>query len=275
VAYDASDGSLRWTAVDPSTTFGYGEGVTVSPDGSKVLVTGPLLVGSVTQMRTWSYSTDDGAPLWADTFAGPAGGTQPSGIALSPDGARAFVAGTTLTSTKRAVVVAYDVVSGDQDWSTTTLGAAARGASTSAVATTPDGAQVIVAGSSNTSGGTDGLVAAFDSETGGESWLRTYSVSGFVQTNGAVLGLTTDGTRAYVSGGACVTAQCDVQAWLTVAYSIPDGTFQWGQRFQPSGSDDHPFGIAVTPDGSQVVVAGDSHNIASEAEGFAAVGYAG
>ena len=70
--------------------------VAVSPDGSKVFVTGSIegTTLQTTDFATLAYGTSSGAPLWLSRYDGPAAKSDLAhGLAVSPDGAIVFVTG--------------------------------------------------------------------------------------------------------------------------------------------------------------------------------------
>src|SRR6266545_2145987 len=73
----------------------YGEFVAVSPDGSKVFVTGRSWDSSTGfDYATVAYEAATGSPLWGRRYGGPGGGRDlPADLAAAPDGTRVYVTG--------------------------------------------------------------------------------------------------------------------------------------------------------------------------------------
>ena len=65
--------------------------------------------------------------------------------------------------------------------------------------------------------------------------------------------------------------------YATFAYDASTGRTEWSARYdgQQNGGDDDPAGIAVSPDGSKVVVTGRSYDATSGGTDFATVAYKG
>jgi YVTN family beta-propeller protein/uncharacterized repeat protein (TIGR03803 family) len=154
-------------------------------------------------------------------------GTNPAGVAVSPDGSKVYVANThsnnvSVIATATNTVTATIVVGADP------LG----------VAGTPDGSKVYVANTN--SGGNSVSVLA----------TATNTVTAIPIGNGSVgVAVTPDGSRVYVTNGAVRTVSVIATATNTVTATIPVGT--------------EPYGVAVTPDGSRVYVANVQSNTVS------------
>src|SRR5207245_2134300 len=96
VAYNASSGGQLWVSRYDSPTHGLdsGAGLAVSPNSSKVVVTG--ITGYVAPVggdqTTIAYNASTGAQLWVQTYNGSANGTdQGIRVAMSPTGKRGYV----------------------------------------------------------------------------------------------------------------------------------------------------------------------------------------
>jgi hypothetical protein len=98
IAYDAATGARAW--ITRSLASGGGNSIAVSPDGSKVFVTGPTLAsGSADEYATIGYDTATGKQLWAAAYHGaPGANSTPVALGVSPDSSSVFVTGTTTLS---------------------------------------------------------------------------------------------------------------------------------------------------------------------------------
>src|SRR5206468_789061 len=122
VAYRASTGVKLWAARyngpgngdDDATALG------VSPDGSKVFVTGSSLGSTINiDYATIAYDAATGAKLWAARYNGPAnGGDSANALRVSADGTKVFVTGysTGSTSDLDYATLAYDAATGVELW---------------------------------------------------------------------------------------------------------------------------------------------------------------
>jgi len=113
IAYDASSGRTLWVSRYEGPTD-YGDVATsigVSPDGSRVVVTGSSDGSTSIDYATVAYDASSGRKLWARRYDGPANSDDYAySLAVNPDGTSVFVTGTSnqsITNTDYATV-AYD-----------------------------------------------------------------------------------------------------------------------------------------------------------------------
>ena len=160
VAYNSSSGAQLWVATyQPESSFdNEGRAVAVSPDGTKVFVTGSC-VGQANAYGTVAYSAATGSQLWAGSYAGPSetGSTVTSSLAVTPDGSKVFATGLHAT-------VAYETSNGSQLWTNADRG--------TAIALSHDGSRVYVAGTGE--GASEYATTAYRATTGGQLWAATY-----------------------------------------------------------------------------------------------------
>ena len=158
VAYSASSGARLWTV----TTGGYGstvEGVAVTPDGSKVIVseyTNAPPPSQVTYWTTLALKPATGATLWKKTTHFTGVGPVASAFALSPDGSTAYVTGysynfNTAPSSGVWVTIGYSTTDGTQVFSARYHDLSNNFAY--AIAVSPNSSQVFVTGTTNSGSG--------------------------------------------------------------------------------------------------------------------------
>lgn len=278
IAYDAGSGSQRWMRSDPSA-IGDGRYIRVSPDGADVYVAAQFSEDGETSLtRTYAYETATGNESWRSTFRGGAGGSAPGGIALAPDGSHLYLAATTMTpagAEDTMAVVSYDASIGAQVWKRQTPGFKGLGAYAAGIAVTPDGSTILVGGGTNRFGR---RVAAFlwaIDAAGDPQWRRVHQQSGDVWDLMTSMAVSPDGSRVYLSGNGCSATFCDgPHAWLTLAFSLPDGTLQWSARYTRPDTDNVEFSLAVTPDSTKVVVVGRRYSQTADTNSFATIVYA-
>jgi hypothetical protein len=100
VAYRTSDGHQLWARFYQGPGGGgLPASMAMSPDGSKVFVTGVAAAGGPRAGRadygTVAYGAAAGAQLWASVYSGPLynGTDEAAAVAVSPDGSKVFVTG--------------------------------------------------------------------------------------------------------------------------------------------------------------------------------------
>jgi DNA-binding beta-propeller fold protein YncE len=90
VAYNATTGAQLWASRYSGAAIG--TDVAVSPDGTKVFVTGRTELNDHPRFATVAYNAATGAQLWAKLYGSGYGllGAAPSSLAVSPNGSRGW-----------------------------------------------------------------------------------------------------------------------------------------------------------------------------------------
>jgi outer membrane protein assembly factor BamB len=243
--------------------------VAVSPDGSMVFATGfdssaPFNI----DYATAAYDSATGATMWTSYFDGHYH-RQDSAVAVvaSPDGSLVFVTGRSQGSSTHEdfATVAYDASTGAQRWATRFKGP--YDDIPFDIGVSPDGSTVFVAGRSDTSSGSipDYRTVAYDASTGAQVWTKQYGTPVVFDAVKA-MGIDPDGSTVYVTGrnGSVAT---------TIAYDSATGAQRWLMSYAaPAHMGDAATAIAVSPDGSEVLVAVDSVD-AQNTDDFVTVAY--
>ncbi len=244
----ATPGEQLWASTLPGGTA---TAEADSPDGMRLFVAGYL--GTQQSFETVAYSAATGAQLWAKAYqAAGSSYSYPAAITVSPDGARVYVTGDTMSALGQgAATFAYDAGTGKQLWVSryNTKGAAVSGLTVSL-----DGTTVYVTGAGRVSGRqSHPAVIAYAAATGRQRWLRYYTK---VPADGG--SVSPDGKTDYVTGSVYVTGSGGSSV-LTVAYQAT-GTVKWATRYN------NPYGgagggeVVLGPGGSNLYIVGAASN---------------
>jgi hypothetical protein len=255
-------GSLLWRVRYNGPAGGADEAtaVGVSPDGSKVYVTGSSYGAALNaDFATIAYNASTGARVWVKRYNGPAGGNDgATAMTVSPDGSRVFVTGPSWgeSSGDDYATVAYAASTGAQLWAHRYDGGGLD--DPTAIGVTPDGSEVFVTGSSQSAAGDwDYLTVGYTAATGSQFWTRRFD--GGYNDNASSLGVSPDGTTVFVTGTQYGGPSNDTMDYTTIAYDTATGAQVWKGRYN-GGWDDYASTLAVGPVGSKVYVAGGSYD---------------
>jgi outer membrane protein assembly factor BamB len=134
----------------------------------------------------------------------------------------------------------------------------------------PDGSRLFVTGFSDGGAtGYDYATVAYDPTTGEQLWAARYNGPGNGSDWPNSIAVSPDGTRVFV-GGDSQPDPNNVDN-TTLAYNSATGSKLWEARF-PSDYLNSPTPVAVSPDGSTVLVAGTSNGTYGTAAYHAATG---
>jgi sugar lactone lactonase YvrE len=212
VAFNAGTGVKLWARRYKLPAGGGANALTVSPDGSRLFVTGtadkranPTHYESV----TLAYDAATGVQLWLARLPAPTiGDTGTSAIAISPDGATVYVTGMTSGA---YLTEAYGAATGVKQWQALYTGPASNGYDAAdAIAVSPNGLTVYVTGAAQpyTAGTTqvkasDYATIAYNAVTGARFWVSTYQgASGDHIVAARSVAVSPDSSTAFVTGYA-------------------------------------------------------------------------
>jgi WD40 repeat protein len=263
VAYDASTGADLWEKTygrdGTDSHWESTSAIAVSPDGSRVFVSGASSYDTV----TLAYDASTGSRMWLARLR-VVDGQEVTAMAVSPDGGRVFVAGETrreLAHWTTSTTVAYDTATGQEVWQTGSTAPRIPAYLTS-MAVSPDSGIVYIAGRRvGRYGYFESVTTAFDASTGAKLWGRRYSGEGGWGNSANAVVASPDGSTVYVTGG---TGQLRHADYATLAYDAVTGAELWVKQYQgPRDGYDSAHAIAITPDGTRVVVTGESEGATS------------
>jgi outer membrane protein assembly factor BamB len=156
---------------------------------------------------------------------------------MSPDGSQVYVTG---ISAGRLTTVAYNTSTGGRVWATRVANSAAG----DSLAVSPDGAEVVAAGRDiGASGYYDYLTVGYDALTGAKLWTQQYDGPGDHQDIATAVAYSPSTSAVYVTGYSD-PAQSDLYDYATIAYSVPDPSWdarrevaqERGRRFPRAGA---------------------------------------
>jgi DNA-binding beta-propeller fold protein YncE len=279
IAYNTTTGAAVWTSLH--TAAGPATALTVSPDGSTVFVTGDgtnPTPGAPYDYATVAYDAATGTTLWYSTWNGTSNmNDYARAITVTPDGSRVVVTGYNQVPAynDEYVTIAYQATTGAQLW--VSRFNAVEGQTYSpdqaySMAMSPDGSFVAVTGAggilqSNGTPSSEFATIAYDTVTGAQRWVAEGPISHFGTT--VQVAVAPDATKVYVTGsnqdGLEVNSTSD---YVTIAYAADTGSMLWVSRYNhvgkeflggflgDSNEDDFAVALAVSGDGSRVVVTG-------------------
>jgi WD40 repeat protein len=262
VAYDAASGAVDWSRRynGPGGGDDQAAGLAVSPDGSRVFVTGSSDGGATgLDYATESLDAATGAVQWVRRYNGPGSGPDTAaGIAASPDGSSVYVAGASDGAASAGQDYATEALvaqTGAVRWVKRYNGPASGSDRAVAVKVSPDSASVFITGSEATATqGDDVKTLAYNASTGAKIWTKTLNdrENGNDEASGMVV--SADGKNLYVTGTAPGIDPGSF-AFETIGYDTATGT-AFARRAAPGGADFVDRAIAISPDGKKLLLAG-------------------
>ena len=275
---EADAGAQEWvTRHDgPAHSFDRAAAVAVGGDGTTVFVTGTSAgsgdgVWATNDFATVAYDAATGGELWAQRYDGPGGGYDaPNALAVSPDGSSVVVTGKSRGAARSLdyATVAYDASTGARLWVRRYAGDDRDAAHD--LGFSPDGATVFVTGQSEGAARNARFATlAYDAPTGARLWTATYDGPDGRRDSANALDVSPDGT-VFVTGLS--TGSTTGYDFVTLAYDGASGAELWERR---AGRFDVPHDLALSPDGSTVIVTGHSNDPTSDTYDVATVAYDG
>ncbi len=235
----------------------------VSPAGARVFVTGTVHWGSSSgnDYGTVALSASTGKQLWGVRYNGPDSlDDSPVAMEVSPDGSAIFVTGVSygLTTDADFATVAYTASTGARRWVSRYNNSPQGYDRVTAMAVSPDGSEVFVAGYASRPGYyTDYLTVAYSASTGTQMWVERFSGLGGLDDAPSAVTVSRDGSDVYVTGGSVGLA--GDSDYTTVAYSTSTGSQLWVSRYNgPGRGNDDAHALGTSPDGTKVFVTGSS-----------------
>ena len=262
VAYDVATGATVWVRrYDGPGRHGRdaANAIGVSPDGTRVFVTGRSMGSGGAAYATLAYAADTGTRLWVERYDGPDGRPDAAqALAVIPDGRAVAVTGVSEGVGHDFATLAYDADTGARLWVTRYDGPDHGSDLAADVGVSPNGAGVFTTGYST--GGNHGAAyttVAYEADSGAERWATRYDGPADLGDAASALVVSPDGAAVFVTGFSSTTL-LDVD-YATVGYDSATGEELWATRYDgPANGNDLANAIGMSPDGSRVVVTGVS-----------------
>lgn len=284
LAVDTTTGALRWASrynnEEGDALYDYPGSLVVSPDGSRVYVTGrtyasnPGEGGTGWDVGTVAYDAATGQELWVARYDNALGASikEDAGraIAVAPDGSRVYVLASSVGDSPLYdyATIAYlaedpadPEAEGRQLWVARYSDPNNGVDEPSDIVANDD--RVFVTGwadGGQNGTGADFLTAAYEAGNGDVAWVQRFTgpatpieATDF-PTDAA---LSPDGARLYITGISYFAALTDTD-YLTVAHDTETGEPVWARRYD-GGYNDFPYGLALTADGKRLYVTGASY----------------
>jgi DNA-binding beta-propeller fold protein YncE len=268
-------GSLLWAYRETAapTEYSFPTTIAVSPDGSRVFVSGsrrPEVIAGDSHLVTRALDAATGQVEWEAEYDGPGNGIDNARkLVVSPDGTQVFVAGISGPGANLDyAAIAYDAATGGELWVTRYQGIGANLVdSPFDVAVSEDGETLAMTGHSGGPGEFDLDFGTVAFETRGPSageirWVARYEGLGFRAPDRAnAIAISPDGKTVFVGGMSGEDDDgppFDVDyRFTTVAYDAASGEQLWEARRSWEGATmTEVSDLAVAPDGSHLYATG-------------------
>ena len=261
VAYNAATGAQLWASRYNGTANGtdIASAITVSPDASKVFVTGTSAGrGSGPDYVTIAYDTATGAQLWRERYSSPGGRSDvATSVAVSPAGSAVFITGRSFTGKSGFdyVTIGYKAGSGARLWTARYNGKANGNDIPSGLAVSPDGGVVAVTGTSEgVRDGDDYATVAYNAVSGAQVWAARYNgpANGTDVATGLAFGAAAGGGWNVVVAGYSNVGGFTGYDFTTIGYSAATGASVWLSRYTSVGKRVDTSAAITTAPGGQL-----------------------
>jgi WD40 repeat protein len=273
VAYDAANGGQLWVQRygTRNNEFDYVHDIEVSPDGTKVFITGAR--GNVDTASDWgtvAYDSVTGGKIWDQRYR--AGRFNDAwALVPSPDGSMVFVAGA-VNLGEDIVIIAYDAATGQQRWLQSYDGPGYGGDDVWDIDVSPDGRLVFVAGESTGDGTSDDFTTlAYATTDGTLAWVARYNGPNNYRDVATSIEVSPDGSRVFVAGSS--QSPDTANHYATVAYDAATGAPLWARQSHGQGYNDDGTFLVLSPDGSKVFVTGSTEVAGTDNYDYGTVAY--
>jgi DNA-binding beta-propeller fold protein YncE len=267
VAYDASTGAVKWSNRYDGTGHGTDEprGIAVSPDGTKVAVTGQSwgATGDY-DYATIVYDVATGNQVWRRRYDGDDNNDDEGfAVQFTPDSKHVIVTGSSDSSTTASdfATISYNAFTGGQNWVKLFDGKAHSIDNAFALDISADGSNVVVVGATRTSGVTfDYMTIDYATSNGQVQWKRWYDSLYHENDLARAVAVSPDDSFVVVTGDSSQPSSVtQPRDYFTIAYNMADGSVKFRSRYNGAADlDDQPTAVVVSPDNNTAFVTGFS-----------------
>ncbi|PSL03557.1 outer membrane protein assembly factor BamB [Haloactinopolyspora alba] len=263
---ETAEFTVTFTHVD-AELLAYRGGQLTWTDGTQDVRSPIVLRGRGAGEEDWEARYDGPSNFFGDSADGG------RDLILHPDGERLYMSGVSNpplpgTLVSDMLTAAYDPETGDELWMVRYDGSDGGSDEPGGFGVSPDGEVVYVAAAS----GGDFVTIAYDGATGEELWLTRLDGPGAGSdvVNGLAVG--PDGETVYVTGYQNMGG--NELDYATVAYDAATGDQRWVSHYDdPVQGTDDARDVAVSADGSTVIVTGQSRGFDTGLTDWGTVAY--
>jgi hypothetical protein len=221
IAYDAATGTNAWFArfTSPGSSDDVASSVAVSPNGSKVFVTGGgFAPAGNSDYITVAYDAAMGTKLWMKGYNGPANSSD-FAYSIAADNTKVFVTGSRDGSGSDSdyATIAYDAATGANAWFKNYNGPGNGNDVAYSVVVSPNSSRVFVTGGSlGSAGNWDYATIAYDAGTGNNAWFERYDGPGNRVDYASSVVVSPNSSKVFVTGSS--DGSGGTSDYATIAY---------------------------------------------------------
>jgi hypothetical protein len=270
VAYDTTNGNQVWVREYDGPAHGDDDSaaLTVGPNGTVYVMGRSVGVGTGIDITTIAYKPATGKRLWVSRYDGPTHSNELSCIftcvETSPDGSQVYSLGQGPGNGTGIdiVLIAYDAVTGAQNWAVRYAGPGSGTDQPADLAVLADGSGVIVSGIQQQRVGVFDIVnLSYAPSDGSQQWMSLYDGPSHGDDQPSTITSTPYSKTVVLTGLSNNDGLADLQGrdMFTAAFATGSGKKLWTARYDgPANGEDEGSFVELSPDGATAYVTGDS-----------------